>query len=152
MGYTHYWTFKQPKRGDAAKTEKLYQRAIKDCAKIIKTYYDANGGLSGYTAHTPIGTYGGILVNGKGDDAHEDFALREHFKQNFDAFNFCKTARKPYDVVVTACLIVLKHRLGDRIQVDSDGYQHNWVDGLELAKRVLKLKTLVLPSTLCRLD
>jgi len=153
MGYTHYWTFKKPKRGDAEKTEKLYQRAIKDCAKIIKTYYDANGGLSGYTAHTPIGTYGGILVNGAGDDAHEPFELREHFKQNFEnkfkeGFNFCKTARKPYDVVVTACLIVLKHRLGDYINVSSDGYQHEWEEGLELAKRVLKLKTLTIPDTL----
>lgn len=151
MGYTHYWTFKKPNRGDAAKTEELYQKAVKECAKIIRTYYDANGGLSGYTAHTPIGKYGGILVNGKGDDAHEDFVLREHFKQNFentDGFDFCKTARKPYDVVVTACLIVLKHRLGDYIKVSSDGYQHEWEAGLELAKRVLKLKTLTIPDTL----
>lgn len=155
MGYTHYWTFQQPKRGDAAKVEALYQKAVKDCAKIIRTYYEANGGLSGYTAHTPIGTYGGLLVNGKGDDAHEDFSLREHFKQNFattfyrePGFNFCKTARKPYDVVVTACLIVLKHRLGDYIDVSSDGYQHDWEAGLELAKRVLKLKTLTIPETI----
>lgn len=150
MGYTHYWTFQQPKRGDAAKVEALYQKAVKDCAKIIRTYYEAFGGLSGYTAHTPIGTYGGILVNGKGDDAHEDFSLREHFKQNLepDNWNFCKTARKPYDVVVTACLIVLKHRLGDRIDVSSDGFQHDWEAGLDLAKRVLKLKTLTIPDTL----
>lgn len=151
MGYTHYWTFKKPKRGDAAKTEELYQKAVKECAKIIRTYYEANGGLSGYTAHTPTGKYGGILVNGKGDDAHEDFVLREHFKQNFentDGFDFCKTARKPYDVVVTACLIVLKHRLGDYIDVSSDGFHRDWLAGLELAKCVLKLKTLRIPDTI----
>lgn len=155
MGYTHYWTFKKPKRGETKEVEKRYQAAVLDCARIIKTYYDANGGLSGVTAHTKLGEYGGILVNGKGDDAHEDFSLREHFKKNFDiqfyhnpGFNFCKTARKPYDVVVTACLIVLKHRLGDYIDVSSDGYQHDWEAGLELAKRVLKLKTLTIPDTL----
>ena len=150
MGYTHYWEFKPPKKGQADKTEALYQSALKDCARIVKAYYAVNGGLSGFTAHTPIGKYGGLKVNGKGDEAHEDFSLREHFKQNLeeDAWNFCKTARKPYDVVVVACLIVLKYRLGDRFEVSSDGYSDDWQDGLRLAKNILKLKGLNIPKTI----
>lgn len=156
MGYTHYWTLKKAKRGQSAQLEKDYQRAILDCAKIVKAYYKANGGLSGYTAHTPlpfsVGAYGGLEVNGKGDDAHEPFVLREHFSQNLerDGFSFCKTARKPYDAVVTACLIVLKYHLGDNIDVSSDGNCCDWVEGLELAKRVLKKKTLEIPITITR--
>lgn len=153
MGYTHYWDFTPPKRGETAKIEKAYQKAIKECATIARTYYKANGGLSGFSAHTEPGKYGGLKINGKGDDMHEDFIMREHFKQNLEhhlhpGFSFCKTARKPYDIVVVACLIVLANRLPKNIRVDSDGYSDDWQDGLELAQRVLKNKKLTIPKTI----
>jgi hypothetical protein len=150
MGYTHYWTFTAPKRGETAKVEKVYQAAIKECAKIARAYYQANGGLSGYTAHSPIGEYGGLLINGKGDDAHEDFSIRAFFKENLhpDNWHFCKTARKPYDTVVVACLIVLTNRLPNNFKVSSDGFAHDWQEGLELAQRVLKRKILTIPKTI----
>jgi hypothetical protein len=150
MGYTHYWEFRIPKRTESRKTENLYQKAVLECSKIVKTYYAVNGGLSGFTAHTPLGAYGGLKVNGKGEDGHEDFTLREYFKQNLegDTFNFCKTAQKPYDVVVVACLIVLKARLGKHFEVSSDGYSDDWEEGLKLAQRVLKLKSLRIPESI----
>jgi hypothetical protein len=149
MGYTHYWTFKSAPRGAADKTEIAYQTAIAECAKIARIYnaeckkelreYDR---LSGFSAHTAPNKYGGLEINGKGDQAHEPFTMREHYRQNLevDAFNFCKTALKPYDVVVTACLAVLKHRLGDLIEVSSDGRAIDWSDGVQLARRITKLK------------
>jgi hypothetical protein len=150
MGYTHYWEFRIPKRTESKKTEDLYQKAVLECSKIIKAYYAVNGGLSGFTAHTPLGAYGGLKVNGKGSEAHEDFTLREQYKQNLegDGFEFCKTARKPYDIVVVACLIVLKHRLGNLIDVSSDGYVDDWEEGLRLAKNILKLKGLSIPKSI----
>jgi hypothetical protein len=168
MGYTHYWTFKQPKRGAAAKTEAAYQLAIKACQTLIRGYnaelkqlnaaHEAR--LSGFTAHTKIGQYGGLKFNGTGELSHEDFSAREHFKQNLesrpysvqDGFNFCKTARKPYDKVVVACLIVLKHYLGAQIEVSSDGESSDWVAGLQLAQRLLKLKRLKVPDTITKSD
>jgi len=148
MGYTHYWTFKPAARGEASQVEAAYQTAVRDCQRIILAYQKENGGLSGYSAHTKLGQYGGIKLNGKGDDGHEDFFLREHFSQNLDqvyglgggGFNFCKTAQKPYDVVVVACLCVLAYRLGDNVKVSSDGSVSDWAEGLELARRVLKRK------------
>lgn len=150
MGYTHYWSFTAPKRGETAKIEKAYQKAIKECAKIARTYYLANGGLSGFSAHTEPGQYGGLKINGKGDEMHEDFTMREYFKQNLepDNWHFCKTARKPYDIVVVACLIVLEHRLPNNFRVDSDGYTQEWQDGLELAQRILKNKKLTIPKNI----
>lgn len=145
MGYTHYWTFKKPAKGQTAKIEAKYQLAIKQCNKIIKAYSAEFGGLSGYSAHAK--GYGGLHVNGSRENAHEDFSIREHFSQN-DTGNFCKTAQKPYDVVVVACLIVLKHYLQDNIQVDSDGEKSDWIDGLNLATKVLKLKTLNIPVSI----
>ena len=44
-------------------------------------------------------------------------------------FNFCKTAFRPYDLAVTAALIVFKHYFGDDFQVSSDGEDEFWFDG-----------------------
>jgi hypothetical protein len=155
MGYTHYWSFKKPKRGKMREAEKKYAAAIKDCATLIRSYYIANGELSGYSAHTKPGKYDGILFNGKGDLAHEDFSLRATFKEASTAchsdcynFNFCKTARKPYDEVVVACLLILKRHLGDLIEISSDGYLDDWYDGRELARRYFKDKTLQVPASI----
>lgn len=44
-------------------------------------------------------------------------------------FEFCKTARKPYDAVVGACLIAAKKHLGDDIIVSSDGSADEFLHG-----------------------
>jgi hypothetical protein len=142
MGFTHYWTFKKAPRGQASQIEAAYQKAMQDCQRVIKRYYSEHGGLSGYSAHTTLGQYGGLNVNGKGDDGHETFAVREHFSQNLEndgGFNFCKTARKPYDLVVIACLTILKHRLGECIEVSSDGDAQDWQDGVAYARKIARL-------------
>lgn len=145
MGYTHYFRFSPSPFGKTRATEKQYKKALIECAKIIKHYSKKNGGLSGYTAHAPIGEYGGLEVNGsERTGACEPLVLREHFSEN-EGFNFVKTAQYEYDTVVTACLILLKHRLKDLIEVSSDGDADDWKDGLRLAKEVLKLKSLKIP-------
>ena len=137
MGYTHYFTFNKTKT-PAAKVEKQYQLAVGHCQKLVRSYYKQFGGLSGYSAHTKQGAYGGLLVNGKGDEGHEEFSLREHFKQN-EGFNFCKTARKPYDLVIVGCLAILKHYLKDAIDVSSDGDCFDWNEGVAYAAQVTNL-------------
>jgi hypothetical protein len=151
MGYTHYFTFKKAPKGKASQIETNYQKALIDCQRIILAYSNVNGGLSGFSAHTKLGQYGGLNVNGSKEDGHETFVLREHFSQN-ESFNFCKTARKPYDTVVTACLIVLSYRLGACIDVSSDGDATDWTEGLRLAQKVLKLKRLQIPSGVSNRD
>jgi hypothetical protein len=135
--YTHYFTFFKEK-GKAKDLEKTYQLAIKDCQRIVKRWSIDNGGLSGYTAHVPIGKYAGVTVNGSKDSGCEEFVLREHFNQN--EWSFVKTERLPYDTVVVACLAVLKHRLGDAITVSSDGNANDWRRGVAFAKKVTGLK------------
>lgn len=153
--YTHYFEFLMPSGRSAASLEKCYQKAIKDCAKIIREYnnmYDKGSSerLSGYTAHTT--TYGGIVMNGRLPLTGDNFILREHFKQNFErgddigTYNFknglhcCKTREYPYDIVVVACLAVLKQKLGNAIRVTSDGEAEDFQLGTELARRILKRK------------
>jgi len=148
MGYTHYWTIKSPPKGQAAQVEELYQRTILECQRVVVAFYKEYGGLSGYTAHTKPGSYGGLLVNGKGVQGHEEFCFREHYKQNVSDFTFCKTAGKHYDDCVVACLAVLKYRLKGLIDVSSDGEREDWVKGTEFARKVLRRKVPnPIPST-----
>lgn len=148
MGYTHYWSFKKPAKGQASKIEKTYQKAILECAKIIRYYSETFGGLSGFSAHCEPKLYGGLKTNGSERvGSCEDFVMREHFSENED-FNFCKTRQYPYDTVVTACLIVLQHRLGPYIEVSSDGRRDDWNDGLILARKVLGLSRIDIPDSI----
>lgn len=140
MGYTHYFTFKPAPKGTAELVEKRYQAALRECQRLVKAYNSTAEGdarLSGYSAHTKLGAYGGLDVNGKGDNAHEPFTLREHYSQNVGS-NFCKTAYKPYDTVVVACLALLKYRLGDLIEIGSDGSREDWALGVLFAAIALR--------------
>lgn len=148
MGYTHYYRVNAAPKGKATQSEKAYQKAILECAKVIRYYSETFGGLSGFSAHCEPKLYGGLKVNGSERvGSCEDFIMREHLSQN-ESFNFCKTASYPYDTVVTACLIILKHRLGDLIDVSSDGRQDDWNDGLILARKVLGLKRISIPNSI----
>lgn len=159
MGYTHYYSFKEvkPIKGKHQDIEKRYQLAVRQCQRIVKAYNKEIKAtdvkhpdrLAGYSAHTKVNDYLGLDFNGTGDLGHENFYLCDHWSAN-DNFNFCKTAQKPYDIVVVACLITLHHYIGDLMEIGSDGDASDWVDGLELAKKVLKIKNLNIPSTINR--
>ena len=130
MGYTHYW---KPKTKTCS--ENLYLTALEDIRKIVKSKITilANGfGES----NTEPELEKGVRFNGIEDDSHETFSLPENFKK-FDDFNFCKTARKDYDVVVVACLTVLHNYLGDKIKISSDGDREELEDGKNLAASIL---------------
>lgn len=75
-----------------------------------------------------------IRFNGKGDDGHETFLLGRNSDRGFQ---FCKTAQKPYDVVVVAVLC-LAHELCPGVwEISSDGNVDDWADGKALAESVL---------------
>jgi hypothetical protein len=78
-----------------------------------------------------------------GDCSHETFLVEQRFtiepwmRPEDDFFACCKTAYKPYDIVVTGCLIILTHYFGDVVRVSSDGEEHDWEDGRRLCQHVL---------------
>lgn len=136
MGYTHYWDFNH-KRNSAKADQIKFEKACIAISKALHTYQKTvsdDARLSGYSAHTKPGSYGGIHFNGKGELSHEDFSLLEYFKENEGGF--CKTAYKPYDTAVVAALILLKHYMGGAVEVSSDGDASDWLEGLRLAKTV----------------
>jgi len=137
MGYTHYWSFNRIPKGQTVQVERAYQRAVRKCSQVIQAYSKEHGGLSGFSAHAPLGIYSGVNVNGSERAGQcEDFILRERFKLN-EFGNFCKTNRHPYDIVVVACLIILKSELKDLIIVNSDGFYEDWTAGLALIRSTI---------------
>jgi len=142
MGYTHYWGFVKPRRSKGAtdRADRIYKDALLECQQIAKVYQNTAYGLnrlSGHSVHAADGKYGGLAINGKLEMGHEDFTMREHFRDALKDSDFCKTAHKPYDIVVVACLCLLKFRMQDLMRVESDGDSEEWILGARLASRVL---------------
>lgn len=77
-----------------------------------------------------------------GNCSHESFYFERIFKEgelnkSGLRFNFCKTAYKPYDLAVTAALIICKHHLKDKIQISSDGEDRDWRDAAMICQMTL---------------
>jgi hypothetical protein len=70
-----------------------------------------------------------ITFNGVGDLAHETFYF-ELSKRSVHGFEFCKTARKPYDLAVISTLTILKYVFGDGLSIRSDGDADDWESAL----------------------
>ena len=100
MGYTHYY------RDKPAFTDSQWAALTEDVKKLFK---NSNVPLSngyGDIGSKPIFTKYDITFNGVGDDSHETAVV---YKQA-SSFEFCKTARKPYDsVVVEFFKLIRKH-------------------------------------------
>ena len=130
MGYTHYWTTKEPVTFSKEEWDKLKQTArliFKECkAMNIKLCYDEDKESS-----TPRANNNEIVFNGFKDLSYETFVLTP----TINGFNFCKTARKPYDVAVTALLIYI-HNQKPNIKVNSDGDNDDWMEGWKLLHKV----------------
>ena len=160
MGYTHYF-YRTPEL-DKGK----FKAAVADIRKVVALLPTVNpqdaqmcypegddtdvklAGWDGEVGTKPEFTDELVSFNGVGEDSHETFSIAQTFEapaHSLDPgedglhFAFCKTARKPYDIAVTASLAVLKHHLGDAIRVSSDGDFDEWADGLALAGEATNL-------------
>ena len=120
MGYTHYFTQVQSTEGD----DRSYLKFAIDAMLIILTAEQRGINLNWHVDENAV------KINGVGEDSHEDFYFTREANLSF---NFCKTARKPYDDVITACLIALKKAYGEKVDIGSDGtWESDWVAGRHL--------------------
>lgn len=62
--------------------------------------------------------------------------------KNDEIFAFCKTAHKPYDLVVCASLMVIKHHLKSDFEVSSDGSIEygEWKEAIEFYEKLFNRK------------
>jgi hypothetical protein len=80
-----------------------------------------------------------VRFNGKGELNHETFAITS--TDGINEGQFCKTNRKPYDLLVVACLIAAWKLLDYRFGSDAfcqDGTSEDLREGLEYYKKVIK--------------
>jgi len=131
MGYTHY--FKHEKV-----SKEVWADIVEDCfdacqsteVSIIDDRDDSD----------PKFTKEHIWFNGINDDGYETFVLE---KNGSDGFAFCKTARKPYDLLVCICLAIYNHHSPTTIDLNSDGFNNDgteepgWVNAKQIVKTVL---------------
>ena len=70
------------------------------------------------------------------------FATSRHPIKKTTKFYFecCKTAQKPYDLMVCACLIIMKYHLERDIAVRSDGEADDWGHAVDFVNDVLGYK------------
>jgi len=130
MGYTHYMDRPVGNHG----TAEMFGRLALD-AKAICEHAQSIGirlaGPFGEIGTLPEFTEGYFAFNGvdgpDGDFSHETFRWEanpvqpEWRSEELSYFDFCKTAQKPYDAVVTAILIRAKEIYGNLLNVCSDG-------------------------------
>lgn len=130
MGYIHYWD--KPKNS-IKDNDKLIEirghldKIIKN-SNIIQWEEDINQSPELYIDW--CNNCVNIRFNGINEKGHETFIF-----DNRGDFNFCKTNRKPYDLVVCKCLLILNYFFD--IDLKSDGFSSNYRDEYKLGS-VLK--------------
>lgn len=135
MGYTNYWEVKH-------KLTKTQRKKMVDFTKkaVELTYVAIH---DGHGLRKPIITTKEIYLNGyeKTNDEHETFELLCNLngkEYHHSAFRFCKTARKPYDEVVKACLMAaLKLKIISEWSFDGDDTEEEFLAGRKLYYKVL---------------
>lgn len=136
--YTHYYSINTKKI-----SQRRWDRVCNKLNELVYEFGQQHGGISGFSAHSKPGKYGGLYFNGSRENGHEPFILRADVK-NQEPGAFCKTARKPYDVLVTAVLSVLQMEFGEGlVKVGYDGDYPGWVAGVEYASKVLGIRVPV---------
>ena len=149
MGYTHYNSRNTKNLGSAYFYGKLALDAKAIIAEAQKRGITIRGGNG---EGEPEYNEGYFSLNGNAE-AGEDYETfmwealpeqpewqRQHFsasgKNPNEIFDFCKTAHKPYDSVVTAILIRAKVIYGDCVEIRSDGNWSDWQAGRDLYEAV----------------
>lgn len=129
MGYTHY--LQNVKNIDDQKWDKLkqaiiliYQHSIKNNIVLVNGYGEENT--------LPIIDDNYISFNGLEDNSHESC----YIERKKTGFNFCKTARKDYDLYVV-CFYRIMEKL-ELCDFSSDGNKQETKKGFLLANRIFK--------------
>ncbi len=140
MGYTHYWNQSRSFSREEWSQIRSDFEELKD-VQHVQGIPLGNG--SGEPGTAPEISDSKIWFNGVGDDSRETFCLNRvrRKKQSWQSAagnDFCKTARKPYDLAVTAALCYLT-TVPDpaAFTASSDGYGKDFLDGLAEARRAL---------------
>ena len=155
MGYTHYFKFTK------FITKEQMEEVAKNVKDVFGTFPMVTKRLKGpYGKGEPIITdkYRPISFNGDAEknEDYESFVV----KAEDLGFHFCKTARRPYDLAVCLCLIILKDNFGDSFKFCSDGVflnykgedgkiipaEKNWMKARSLYNKYCRMHDMKVPN------
>ena len=126
MGYTHYWTPSSFSADDST------WNALMEFAKKLTAWCEDNGVVLRYEYYEadepPCINEEMIRFNGYDEEGHETFLIHRDDQADF---NFCKTARKPYDIAVVAMLFAM-NALSPTFDWRSDGDSEDHAMGKQL--------------------
>ena len=147
MGYTHY--FYQQRDFSAIEWQQV-QAAFR---RLLDNLPQHSTNAGGYFADRPLVlrgwdgngqpecTFNAITFNGDadGDLGHETFTMTRQKESDFD---FCKTARKPYDLAVCAMLLIANQIAPGVYVLGTDARSlagDEWQPAIELANEIMAL-------------
>lgn len=145
MGYTHYWDYDPTKIDDLEEVRERFAcgvtwilKALHEIEKNGKEGADwtIRGGLG---LGTPMINDSQVWFNGNQKEGmdHETFEIK--WCDNDSKGNFCKTAEKPYDLLVCVALLAFNEAFATCSGVfsySSDGDEKDWVEAKELFAKV----------------
>jgi hypothetical protein len=137
MGYTHYWRINYNGK-DLDK--KLWQEFISIVRDIIS---NSNVMIrDGHGKNQPILRDDLLWFNGDDDfcEAFETVLITPIYDSKKSQigeseFNFTKTGRRPYDVIVVATLLIFKYIFFNQVNISSDGLREELMDGFNIASK-----------------
>lgn len=139
MGYTHFYEVLDTKAD--LKTVEIGE----DIAAVIRRCEIPIGDTLGTPESRPLISRRLIAFNGIEPEACDDFSYPPMFDLNpslglREGYAYCKTDRYPYDIVVCASLLVIKHHLGDNVRLSSDGRRNEpaWRKAIALHDYIFK--------------
>lgn len=144
IGYTHYFQQGRDFSLDSWKQVREDIAVILNHTQHVQGVPLANG--NGEPGTQPQIDGNEISLNGVGpNNNHESFCVYRKRKPleswqspSERGWGFTKTAQKPYDIAVVACLAYLESIHPAQFErVSSDGDGHDWLAGVELAKAAL---------------
>ena len=137
MGYTHYWDLKKP----TADTREQVKTAFAEVAILFDKLPQSSTSAGGYYVDEKLRLFGGngagkLLINDEAlifnGDAKQSLDHETFYFDitNLSEFNFCKTARKPYDFAVCVALLAMANHI-DGFTFSSDGDLEDWKPAID---------------------
>lgn len=157
MGYTHYWNLKKPTK----KTKEQVKTAFDEIAILFDKLPQNSTSAGGYYVDEPLRLHGGdgtgkmhinseaLIFNGDAKQSldHETFYFDI---TNLSDFEFCKTARKPYDFAVCVALLAMANHI-EGFTFSSDGELEDWKPAIDFYNEKVGYISENLKTNVCKL-
>lgn len=124
MGYVHYWTIRDELPPLTSKGISMISNIFRKHADLVQFGCDQAG--------PPLIENKQMRFNGIAEKGHDTF----FWAADKIDFNFCKTAREDYDLVVCLTLLVLRSQYEDKFRLSSDGDSEDWQEAFDEFERL----------------